>query len=477
MKFIEHITFKTILAVLLLIYGANSSALSQNMSSEESSEINIEKKRFERRAFESAIWGQPLVAGNQMIEGAIEARQKLNQVAYFSQPPNWKFQQPTPNNSTLYLQLIYDVKDSPVVIEIPAETEQFKVFGSLLDVWQRPVVDVGGAGDDKGKGGKYFLYQADDESITVPEGYYPVPLRTYRGYGTIRIILPNNAPETLADAEEYIKTKSAQYYYNDSERLPHMDIYDMEYASVFPFDHTFFEKLQKVVNYEEIRVEDKYAMGMLSSIGIEKGGNFSPSEEQKVILDNIMSEVHLELQDHILNLPPMRWGDHSHWALPVAPSMIATQMTYEDENKIYVDDKAFTFYMYISPPVKLGKATAYLKLTHDKEGNVLDGKKNYKLTVPPNVPVSQFWSVLAYDLATASYIRNSDRIGLASTEEPQMNADGTCDIYFGPNELNNGVNYIPTEAIEHFFLLFRFYGPEKAYQDNSWMLNDIVEIK
>jgi hypothetical protein len=461
---------------ILLGCSNNNETNTEKMAVQQDKTSDFEQKRFERRAYESAIWGQPLVAGNEMIEGAIKAGQKLNQVAYFSQPPNWKFQQPTPNNSTLYLQLIYDVKDSPVIVEIPAENDQFSVFGTLLDVWQRPIVDVGGDGDDKGKGGKYFLYNVNDQDILVPNGYYPVPMETYRGYGTIRVIIPNNNPETLSAAVDYIKAGAHQYNYKSDERLPHLDIYDKEYGSVYPFDSSFYDKLQKVVNYEEVRPEDKYPMGMLSSIGIEKGGNFSPSQEQRKKLDEIMKTVHLEFQDHVLNMTPRRWPGNTYWTLPVAPSMMETKMTYENENKIFIDDKAFTFYMYISPPVALGKATAYLKLTHDKNGNVLDGKKNYRLTVPANVPVEQFWSVLVYDLSTCSYIRNSNRIGVASTEAPQLNEDGTCDIYFGPEELNNGINYLPTGGVDHFLLLFRFYGPTEAYNNDSWKLNDIVEI-
>ena len=71
---------------------------------------DIELERLERRAYESALWGQALVAGNEMIEGALRSGQKLNQVAYTSRAPNWKFQLSTPNNSTPYVNLIYDLK-------------------------------------------------------------------------------------------------------------------------------------------------------------------------------------------------------------------------------------------------------------------------------------------------------------------------------------------------------------------------------
>jgi len=434
---------------------------------------DFDAERLERRAYEAALWGQALVAGNEMIEGGIAAGQKLNQVAFFSQPPNWKFQQPTPNNSTCYVQLIYDVKQGPVVVELPPTTEPYSIFGTFLDVWQRPVVDVGAGGDDKGNGGKYFLYNARDPKIKAPEGYLPVPLRTYRGYGTLRVITPDLEAETLEGAVEYIRAGIHQYPYGSTERHPHLDIYDKEYSSLFPWDHTFFQRLQRVINHEEVREEDKYAMGMLSSIGIDRGGSFEPDQNERAVLDGVMKRVHEELQYRLRTIPPRRWGDKTQWTQPVADSMIATMMTYKDENKVYIDDRAFTYYTYISPPVKLGSSTAYLMLTRDSRGEPLKGSDSYTLTVPANVPAEQFWSVLVYDVATASYIREADPIGLASTENPKMNSDGTCTIDFGPTPPKKDVNYLPTGNAENYFLLFRFYGPEEAYHDNRWMLNDM----
>ena len=329
-------------------------------------------EKYERRAFEAAIWGYALVSGDAMIQGGLEEGQKLNQVAYLSQPPNWKFQGPTPNNSTLYVQLIFDIKSGPVVVEVPPTNGPISIFGSIEDVWQRPVVDVGAQGDDGGKGGKYYLYNVRDPEAKVPEGYLPVPLKTYRGYATIRIIVPDYTPETLERAVALIREGIHQYPYGSEVRHPHMDVYDKIYSSLFPFDHTFYQRLQEIINHEEVQTVDKYAMGMLQTIGIERGGSFNPTAQQKEVLDRVMARVHAEQQLNVYTVPPLRWGEKTRWTLPVPKSMIETGMTYEDENMIYVDDRAFTFYTYISPPVKLGKATAYLMLARD-EGLALPG--------------------------------------------------------------------------------------------------------
>jgi hypothetical protein len=372
--------------------------------------------------------------------------------------------------------LIYDLKEGPLIVELPPTKGPYSIFGTFLDVWHRPVVDAGAGGDDQGKGGKYYLYYAGNSDIKVPEGYFPVPLETYRGYATFRIITPDLEDDTLDGAVAYITKGFKQYPFQSDVRHPHMDIYNKEYTALFPWDHTFFKRLHAIINHEEVRSVDKYPIAMLSSIGIEKRQPFELTEEQKDVLDRVMKRVHGELQQSLSTLPPLRWGEKTQWTQPVPLSMISTMMTYEDENKIYIDDRAFTFYTYIAPPVKLGASTAYLMLTRDKNGALLRGGENYTLTVPANVPAKQFWSVLVYDQATASYIRGANTIGLASSESPQMNNDGSCTLYFGPKLLNDGVNYLPTGNAENYFLLFRFYGPTEFYNNNSWMLDDMEKL-
>lgn len=437
---------------------------------------DIELERLERRAYESALWGQALVAGNEMIEGARRSGQKLNQVSYTSRAPNWKFQLSTPNNSTPYVNLIYDLKAGPVIVELPPTKGRYSIFGTFLDVWQRPVVDAGAGGDDQGKGGKYYLYYAGNPDAKVPDGYLPVRLETYRGYATFRIITPDLEEDTLEGAVNYIKEGFQQYPFGSEVRHPHLDIYDKEYTALFPWDHTYFKRLHAAINHEEVRQVDKYPMGMLSSIGIDRGQPFEPTKTQRDILDRVIKRVHEELQESLSTIPPLRWGKKTQWTHPVADSMISTMMSYEDGNKVYIDDRAFTFYTYIAPPVKLGASTAYLMLTRDKSGAPLLGRESYTLTVPANVPAKQFWSVLVYDRATASYIRGADPIGLASSEGPQMNNNGSCTLYFGPEILNDGVNYLPTGNAENYFLLFRFYGPTESYSNNRWLLDDMEKL-
>ena len=84
----------------------------------------------------------------------------------------------------------------------------------------------------------------------------------------------------------------------------------------------------------------------------------------------------------------------------------------------------------------------------DKDGQAFDGGNTYRLTVPANAPVNQYWSATVYDRATHALIRDMARAG-RSSQSPglQTNADGSVDIYFGPKApAGKESNWVPTNA-------------------------------
>jgi hypothetical protein len=94
--------------------------------------------------------------------------------------------------------------------------------------------------------------------------------------------------------------------------------------------------------------------------------------------------------------------------------------------------------------------------------------------VLPNIPAKNFWSVVVYDTLSRSELQNSQPLpSVSSYTKPKVNADGTIDIFFGPNEPTSGGNWIKTVPDKGWFPIFRFYSPTEAYFDKSWQLNDI----
>ena len=59
----------------------------------------------------------------------------------------------TGNTDTVYASAFLDLSDGPVVVEVPPGTGP----GTVNDAFFRFVIDMGGPGPDKGKGGKYLI--------------------------------------------------------------------------------------------------------------------------------------------------------------------------------------------------------------------------------------------------------------------------------------------------------------------------------
>ena len=98
--------------------------------------------------------------------------------------------------------------------------------------------------------------------------------------------------------------------------------------------------------------------------------------------------------------------------------------------------------------------------------------------MPAKAPVKQYWSATAYDRETHALIREMPRAGRSSQSQGlQPNADGSVDIWFGPEaRAGKEANWVPTNANGRFEVLFRFYGPEKPVFDKTWRLPDIERV-
>jgi hypothetical protein len=77
-----------------------------------------------------------------------------------------------------------------------------------------------------------------------------------------------------------------------------------------------------------------------------------------------------------------------------------------------------------------GKGANYMVANFDSNGVPLSGSKNYRVTLAPKVPAANFWSVTLYDAENSSGLDNGQPFpSLGSRDKPQVNADGTIDLY------------------------------------------------
>jgi hypothetical protein len=435
---------------------------------------------FHHRAVDAVVWAMPLLNFKGFRDGHKAVGVGYNDIAYHSKVQNWKFQTATPNDTTPYVNFYWNVKDGPVVVEIPPSADGVGIFGTLMDAWQRPLEDVGAKGKDGGRGAKYVLLPPGYDGEVLP-GAFTYQQRTYHGFAILRPIIADSSPENVAKAAAFAK-KIKIYPLARADNPPtnrYVDIYDKLVEQTPALDKTIYAELHEIIQEEVVEEQNKAMMGLLSRIGIQKGKPFKPDAEAMKIYEAAAPEaLQYMIEQYHRHLNP-RMYEGKKWSVLAPPGNKETEFTYEFPNHFDYHARGALYYAVITSVKNYGTATFYLDLAEDKNGVWLDGGKSYKLVVPPNVPARDFWSVVAYDLETAAWIRDMPKVGIdSSMEGVATNKDGSVDVYFGPKApKGREANWIPTAKGRRFFLLFRFYGPEPAVFDGSFQLNDIELVR
>lgn len=441
----------------------------------------LARRTIERRAVEAVIWGMPAVNYDLMLQEMLtKTKGKVNEIVYWSRPLDWQNQTLTPNPDAIYLMTFTDTRDvGPVVIEVPP-AEGGSINGNIVDVWQMPLEDAGPSGADQGEGGKYLVLPPGYVG-TIPEGYIPLKSNTYGGYALLRSNLASHADADIEKSVAYAKRLKV-YPLSQAASPPETvftDARDVLFDSTIRYDVSFFQSLDRIVQSEPWLARDRAIIDQLRSLGIEKGKPFRPEATTTEALAVGIEEARewLELK-YDAGLKP--FYDKGRWNFPADPELVkAAQASYDEPDAYPVDIRGVTYsYAYVGIK-RLGAGQFYLIAIKDKDGQAFEGSKTYRLTVPANVPVEQYWSLTAYDRQTHALIRNMPHASRSSqVAELQKNADGSVDIYLGPKAPDGKEsNWIPTDSQRDFELMFRLYAPTKALFEKTWVLPDVEPVR
>lgn len=433
-------------------------------------------RSIQRRAVEAVIWGMPAVNTDLMVQAMLRtSTARPNDVIFWSRPANWLNQTLTPNPDSIYFMSFWNVKDGPVVIEIPpAEGGSFA--GNIVNVWQMPLEDAGPEGADKGKGGKYVILPPGYKGKT-PKGAFVLQSDTYSGFALLRSNLRSHADADIEKSVAYGK-RIKIYRLGGPASTNFVDVYGTLFDSTIRYDASFFQNLNRIVQSEPWLQRDRVMIDQLRSLGIEKGKPFSPDAKTQAILDSAAKEAHTLLsQQYDAGFPVMNPG--IRWFPAARADVIkAVASGYANIDEYPVDARGVTYTLGFTGIKRIGTAQFYLMTSKDKDGNPFDGSATYRLTVPAGAPVKQYWSATVYDRETHALVKNLDKASVASIgRDVQKNGDGSIDVWFGPKApAGKEANWAPTDPNRKFELLFRLYGPQKPLFDKSWKLPDVEKI-
>ncbi|UGT44260.1 DUF1254 domain-containing protein [Nocardia yamanashiensis] len=430
-----------------------------------------------RRAVEAAVWG--MAAVNFEVMRSVMAPDSKAEFLYWSKLLDWRNQTLTPNPDLIYYMAFLDVgRDGPLVLDIPAGTEEHVLNGSLCNIWQVPLEDVGKFGADRGRGARYLILPPDYDG-PVPDGFLVLRSDTNQVYALLRSVLPENTQQALDAGLEYCR--GIRIYplaaAHTAPETPRRDLHGELIDTRIPYDLEFWQALDRVVQAEPWLPRDRAFAEMLAAVGIRRGTPFDPDRARVALLEDAVREAHAWIRE-VYRTEPAFYED-THWFFPAGRDFIEGQSNNFTNGAVYpYTDRAVIYHMAFIGLKRLGAGQFYLVSLRDRDGDILRSDRTYRLRVPADVPVSQYWSVTMYDGEDHTFIRGNTTYSVSS-QRPGLvvNDDGSVDVYFGPRALPGlEANCIETGEGDTFELMFRFYGVGPEVMDKRWRLEDAAPM-
>ncbi|MGD8582633.1 MAG: DUF1254 domain-containing protein [Gammaproteobacteria bacterium] len=434
-----------------------------------------------QRAVQAYLWALPMASYGAMADAHKKLGADTHTVIVADKLAEPRQLILTANQDTVYMSGVLDLRDGPMVMELPPG-----LLGTMNNIWQQPLVDLGGPfSPEQNRGGKFLI---------LPPGYEgPLPAIHYhiaRADSNIVVFYLRAVPKTKEDIPKLVELIHTYRQYRLEEaadppetRFVSMAGKDADFLTNEGF--AYFESLARYINENPPREQDMAMLGMLESLGIVHGQPFRPDERMKKILTQ-GATVGRAMAKTLAYAP--RVPDDVVYAYPGKrkwKKIFFSDPTFHEPEYMAIDLRSkYAFEaigtaksMVVSVP---GHGSQYIGAYQDADGKWLTGDNTYRIRLPKDVPANMFWSLTVYDNETRSMIQNEQgRPLVGSVHGALANEDGSFDVTFGP-ELPAGVpeqNWVQTTIGKGWFVYLRLYGPEQPYFDQSWIPGDAEKIK
>ena len=425
-----------------------------------------------QRACQAYIWSIPIVSMTQWQYSHNEELGAENGQIVFVESYKDKLGGLTYNATTPYVLPFIDLTEDPWVIDVP----EGEIRSAAHDMWQLEIAQIA-------KPGKHLFVGPSNK---VPEGVeangYTVHQSRTNNFLFVIRLMSKDRDVRMAMLD---KVKIYPYSERDNPRPRGYVTPDGKpWMAAAPGGMKYWERLADIINREPVFERDRFFMAMLKQLGIEKSKPFKPNERQTAILTEaaLVGEAMAKANDFSKSprLEDAHYVDGSQWEF-------ATTSPPDQRREHYdaLDGRAAWLYEAVINDIsmhgqKTGKGQIYMGTYKDKDGDWLDGGKNYVMHVPANAPAETFWSFTVYEVSTRTLISNEHEIADRSSRMDLLqNEDGSVTLYIGPDKPagDKAKNWIPTEPGRAWFPYFRLYSPKKAFLDRTWILPDIEKAK
>jgi len=250
------------------------------------------------------------------------------------------------------------------------------------------------------------------------------------------------------------------------------------FNTIHASDFSFFEEVNHVVQEEPTEAMDADTLGLLASIGIQKGKPFAPDARMKKILSEAAAVGNATARAISFQPRDPRYYPYpnSRWINPFISGVY-----FLDDGARNLDARTFYYFLAlgISPAQSfkmVGAGSQYTAAFADATGEPFDGGKTYKVHLPPNIPAKDFWSFVLYDNQTRSMLQTDQRFPSISSQKKGVvvNPDTSVEVWFGPTApAGHEANWVQTVPGKGWFIILRLYGPLEPWFDKTWKPGEV----
>jgi hypothetical protein len=384
----------------------------------------------------------------------------------------------TANATTPYAVAYVDLNRTGGMVEITLPAGP--VGGLVNDGKMRSIVDLGLAGPDQGKGGKYLIVGPEVETPGDTDADYVYRSKSNLIFAGVRVLAGDEAERNALFAA--IKLNAP----GQPSATKVISIGDTSYrgSNLRGMDH--WRELHAFMQREVFGPEDAMALAFLKRLGIEQGKPFAPdARQQRILLEAeekgfAMSIALSAARDLDEGLKSATFYEGTYWSNPLQITDIYTQI---DANGVMELDRVASWSheaISVSEGMAaetVGVGSKYLGAYRDASGQYLNSAFDYVLNVPANPPAEQFWSVTAYNAKTRAMVY-TDRKDVSSRQNLFMAGDGSTPVYLSSNcaAVPYPQNCADISGQGDVFVYFRTYAPMQAYFDKTWTLPDFKRL-
>ena len=468
-------------ALILLVMVSLLAVGCDDASIPAATKADISPEAAETIAKDAFLWGYPMVMNYKTMynyvldQGNPEYRGPFNELACEARlfTPDDKAVV-TPNADTPYCMFWIDIRNEPVVLQVPElEPERFYHF-QLVDLYTHNFAYVGTLTTGNGAG-KYLIAGPGWDGL-VPEGTNEV-YRSETGLVFIvtrtQLFGPDDLERVKAIQGDFGLQTLSKFTQSDASATTPMPSLP-PWAEGAQFDGRFFDFLDIMMDLlGSPAAGDEALWTDLARIGVGTDDEFSfaalPGDTREALEKGVkagLAEIEAFVEKN--SVDPL-----------VSGKVFGTRSFLEESaGNNYGLERIDILRSTGAHTGLYGNSAAealYPPYFADADGQPLDASTHsYTMTFGPDdlPPVKSFWSVTMYDGKSQLFIKNPlDRYLINSTmvDQFQREADGSFVLHVakespGP-ELES--NWLPAPD-GPFYLVMRLYGPEEAALTGAW---------